>query len=319
MNLKSDSLIEDYSTMLLIRQFEETVEELFTTGVVAGTVHTCIGQEAVAVGVCRELRKTDLVTSNHRGHGHFIAKGGEIRRMMSEMFGKVDGYSGGRGGSQLMADYSIGFMGGNGIVGGSIPLAAGMALRFKQQEKSNIVACFFGDGAVNQGTFHETLNMAALWKLPMLFLCENNLYAMSTPVCEGSANADFAERARSYGMPAINADGNDYFAVRENVREYAGFVRNGSGPAFIEFKTYRFSGHSRGDQRVYRSREEEEAWKKKAPLGRMKKYLLSKKILTEVKDRGIKKDVRKKVQEAVKFSKASPYPGNDTLLKGLYA
>ncbi len=312
-------LIDDYTTMLLIRRFEETVDELFTTGIVAGTVHTCIGQEAVAVGVASVLRITDLVTSNHRGHGHFIAKGGDIRRMMAEMFGKSDGYSGGRGGSQFMADYKLGFMGGNGIVGGSIPLAAGMALRFKQQKKSDIAVCFIGDGAVNQGTFHETLNMAALWTLPVLFLCENNLYAMSTPVAEGNANADFAARASSYGMPGVSVDGNDYFVVRDTVRGYAGLARSGEGPAFIEFKTYRFSGHSRGDQRLYRSREEENFWKRKGPLRRMKKYLIDNGIMTEGDDREIKKSVSKKVKDAVKFSKASPYPGEETLLKGVYA
>jgi pyruvate dehydrogenase E1 component alpha subunit len=315
---QNNKLIDDYATMLLIRRFEETVDELFTTGVVAGTVHTCVGQEAVAVGVASALQKTDVVTSNHRGHGHFIAKGGDIRRMMAEMFGKADGYSGGRGGSQLMADYKLGFMGGNGIVGGSIPLAAGMALRFKQRKKSNIAACFIGDGAVNQGTFHETLNMAALWKLPVLFLCENNLYAMSTPVAEGNANADFAGRACSYGMPGISVDGNDYFAVREIVREYAERARNGEGPAFIEFKTYRFSGHSRGDQRLYRSREEENFWQRKGPLRRMKKHLIKNNIMTEEDDRQIKKTVRAKVQDAVKFSKSSPYPKEETLLKGVY-
>ncbi len=318
MNPKSDKLIDDYAKMLLIRCFEETVDKLFTTGVVAGTVHTCVGQEAVAVGVASALQKTDVVTSNHRGHGHFIAKGGDIRRMMAEMFGKTDGYSGGRGGSQLMADYNLGFMGGNGIVGGSIPLAAGMALRFKQQKKSNIAVCFIGDGSVNQGTFHETLNMAALWKLPVLFLCENNLYAMSTPVAEGNGNADFAGRARSYGMPGLCVDGNDYFAVREVVSEYAALARSGGGPAFIEFKTYRFSGHSRGDQRLYRTREEENLWKKKGPLRRMKKYLVAKGIMTAEHEREIKKAVRKKVQEAIKFSKASPYPDPETLLEGVY-
>ncbi|HCE43429.1 MAG TPA: hypothetical protein DET40_07760 [Lentisphaeria bacterium] len=319
MNSKSDKLIDDYTTMLLIRCFEETVDELFTTGVVAGTVHTCVGQEAVAVGVASALQKTDVVTSNHRGHGHFIAKGGDIRRMMAEMFGKVDGYSGGRGGSQLMADYSLGFMGGNGIVGGSIPLAAGMALRFKQQKKFNVAACFIGDGSFNQGTFHETLNMAALWKLPVLFLCENNLYAMSTPVAEGNGNTDFAVRAASYGMPGVSIDGNDYFAVRDTVRGYAGLARSGEGPAFIEFKTYRFSGHSRGDQRLYRTREEENSWKRKGPLRRMKKYLVDNDIMTDADDREIKKAVRKKVQEAVKFSKTSPYPDKGTLLEGVYA
>lgn len=311
-------MIDDYSKMLLIRHFEETVDDLFTSGVVAGTVHTCVGQEAVAVGTACELRRTDVVTSNHRGHGHFIAKGGDIRRMMAEMFGKVDGYSGGRGGSQLMADYKLGFMGGNGIVGGSMALATGMALRFKQQGKKNIAACFFGDGAVNQGSFHESLNLASLWKLPVLFLCENNLYAMSTPVDEAHADADFAEKAVSYDMPGVSVDGNDYFAVKEVVREFVQRARNGEGPALIEFKTYRFSGHSRGDQRLYRSREEENYWKQHEPLRRMKKYLIQNNVITREAESAIKKSVRKTVQEAVKFSKNSPYPKESTLLKGLY-
>jgi pyruvate dehydrogenase E1 component alpha subunit len=316
---EADKLLEDYKKMLLIRCFEETVDELFTTGVVAGTVHTCVGQEAVAVGVSAALRKSDVVTSNHRGHGHFIAKGGDIRRMMAEMFGKADGYSGGRGGSQLMADYKIGFMGGNGIVGGSIPLAAGIALRFKQRKKNNITACFFGDGAVNQGTFHETMNMAALWKLPVIFLCENNLYSMSTPVAESSANADFPAKAQTYGMPGVSIDGNDYFAVRNIVKKIANSARNGEGPAFVEFKTYRFSGHSRGDQRIYRTRDEENQWKSREPIRRMKKFLTVNKLLTSDCDREIRKSVRQSVRQAVKFSHAGPYPEVETLLQGVYA
>ncbi len=319
MQSEKDVLIADYRTMLLIRCFEETVEELFTTGVVAGTVHTCIGQEAAAVGVARALRKTDRVTSNHRGHGHFIAKGGDIRRIMAELFGKADGYSGGRGGSQFMADYALGFMGGNGIVGGSIPVAAGMALRFKQQKKNSVAACFFGDGAVNQGTFHETLNMAALWKLPVLFLCENNYYAMSTPLAEGHANPDLPGRANVYGMAADYVHGNDYFAVREVVGKYAEFARKGGGPAFIELKTYRFSGHSRGDQRIYRSREEEEFWRAKEPIRRMKKHLIDGGIMTKDDDREIRKAVKKAVLDAVNFAKASPNPKEETLLQGVYA
>ena len=316
---KDKKLIDDYTKMLLIRHFEETVDNLFTTGVVAGTVHTCVGQEAVAVGTASVLRKSDVVTSNHRGHGHFIAKGGEVKRMMAEMFGKVDGYSGGRGGSQLMANYKLGFMGGNGIVGGSMALAAGMALRFKQQGKSNIAVCFFGDGAVNQGSFHETLNMASLWKLPILFICENNFYAMSTPVDEAHADANFAEKAIAYDMPGVSVDGNDYFAVKEVVGEFVKRTRAGEGPALLEFQTYRFSGHSRGDQCLYRTREEENEWIKKEPLRRMKKYLIKNNIISNNDDKEIKKAIKKTVQDAVRFSKKSPYPKEATLLKGVYA
>lgn len=316
--INKKKIIEDYTKMLLIRRFEDTVSKLFTSGMVAGTVHTCVGQEAVAVGTASELRKTDVVTSNHRGHGHFIAKGGKIERMMAEMFGKVDGYSGGRGGSQLMADYKIGFMGGNGIVGGSMALATGMALRFKQTGKKNVAACFFGDGAVNQGSFHETLNMASLWNLPVLFLCENNLYAMSTPVEAAHADANFAEKALGYDMPGVSVDGNDYFAVREVVKEVVKRARDGEGPALIEFQTYRFSGHSRGDQRLYRTREEEKYWTQHEPLRRLKKHLIKNNILTKTEESGIKKQARKQVSEAIKFSKKSPYPKESTLLKGVF-
>ena len=305
--------------MLLIRQFEETVEDLFLKGLLTGTVHTCSGQEAAAVGVVSSTAKGDLVTSNHRGHGHFIAKGGDPAKMMAEIFGKQTGYSSGRGGSQLMADYSLGFYGGNGIVGGSIALATGMALRIKMLNSKKIVVCFFGDGAVNQGLFHESLNMAALWKLPVLFACENNLYCMSTPIHKAHAQTDLTKKAEALGIRSSSCDGNDYFTVRNAAAECVVFSRDGNGPTFLELKTYRLSGHSRGDQRIYRSRQEELAWKKRDPITLLRKELAKRGMLDKDSDASLKKRAREDIRAAVAFAKKSPFPTHDSLHKGLFA
>lgn len=311
--------IELYRRMALIRRFEEKVEDLFTGGALTGTVHACAGQEATAVGACAALRSGDAVTSNHRGHGHFIAKGGDPKRIMAELFGKATGYSGGRGGSQFMADYSIGFYGGNGIVGGSIPLAAGLALQMKRDGESNVTLCFLGEGAVNQGTFHETLNMAGLWKLPVIFLCENNLYAMSTPASESFGDPDVAAKAASYGMPGEHLDGNDLLAVMDAVAKFVDLARNGAGPALIECATYRFSGHSRGDQRVYRTRDEEDAWKEKEPIRRFREWLLDNGVISKDVDGDINADIDREVAAAIQFAEKSPLPDPKTLMEGVYA
>jgi TPP-dependent pyruvate/acetoin dehydrogenase alpha subunit len=308
-----------YQQMLLIRAFEEKLEELFTTGVCSGTVHTGVGQEAVAVGVAAALRKNDVMTSTHRGHGHFLARGGDPKRVMAEIFGKAAGYSGGRGGSQLMADYALGFMGANGIVGGSIPVATGMALHCRQQGLNRVVACFFGDGAVNQGTFHESLNLASLWNLPILYLCENNLYAMSMPVAKGMAQPDIAGKAANYRMPSVKVDGNDLLAVRQTVRDFIKLMERGAGPVLIEFQTYRFSGHSRGDRRIYRTREEENDWKTRDPIRRFRSFLRENRLLSAECDRVIRKKVRAGIREAVAFAKNAPWPQLAGLEKGVYA
>ncbi len=312
-------LLEDYALMLLIRFFEETVERLFVKGYLTGTVHTCSGQEASAVGVMRALGKRDVVTSYHRGHGHFIAKGGDPKRVMAEIFGKVDGYSGGRGGSQLMADYKLGFIGGNGIVCGSAGLATGMGLRLKMQGSRNIAVCFIGDGALNQGIFYESLNMAALWTLPVLYVCENNLYSMSTPVHKAHSQTDFIVKAEAMGVPGARCDGNDYFTVKDLTSRLATSARNGGGPAFIELETYRFSGHSRGDKRVYRTREEEKMWERKDPLKLMRGKLKAAGLMDMNSDRELRTMARKKVGDAVRFAKKSSFPATSTLIKGLYA
>jgi len=312
-------LIGYYRTMLIIRRFEERMEQVFLEGIVKGTCHPCTGQEATAVGTCAGLRKADYVVSNHRGHGHFIAKGGEPRRLMAEMFGKEDGYSGGRGGSQHMACFAIGFLGSNGITGGGIPIATGAALALQMQRRHEIVACFFGDGAANQGAFHEALNMAAVWKLPIIFVCENNLYAMSTHFREAFAIDHVWQRAAAYGMPGERVDGNDVLAVRDAVKRIAERARSGGGPSLLECMTYRMSGHSRGDPREYRSREEEALWREQCPIMRFRNKLLCDGVLTEESARAVEAEVERVIADAEAFARSSPDPDPATLTEGLFA
>lgn len=312
-------MVEWYRLMLTIRIFEETVEDLFSKGKIGGTTHPAAGQEAVAVGACAALEKGDYVTSTHRGHGHMIARGGDPDRIMAELYGKETGYSRGRGGSQLMADLSLGFLGSNGITGGGLPTATGAALSSKLLKQGRVALCFFGDGASNQGTFHESLNLASLWKLPVVYVCENNLYAMSTPVAQAVTVPDIAVRASSYGMPGRVLDGNDVLAVREAVAEAAARARRGEGPSLLECKTYRFSGHSRGDPRRYRTPEEEAAWREKDPLLRTKGELKRLMKWTEKDDRALRSGVKKAVAAAVKFARASPWPDPATLEEGVWA
>jgi len=312
-------MLDWYRTMLVIRYFEEKVEKLFSDGVIRGTTHPAIGQEAVAVGVCSALRKGDYVTSTHRGHAHFMARGGDPNRMMAELFGKATGYSGGRGGSQLMADYATGFLGGNGITGGSIPVATGAALSAQLRGTGQVAVCFFGDGASNQGTFHESLNLAGIWKLPVVYVCENNLYAMSTPVHKTIVIPHIADRAGSYGFPGIVVDGNDLLAVRDTVRAACDRARGGEGPTLIECKTYRLSGHSRGDPRHYRTREEEALWRKGCAIKRFRAVLVKRGVLDAAKDREVKRQARAAVAAAVRFARQSPDPDPATLEQGVFA
>ena len=308
-----------YKRMLIIRYFEERVDKLFAQGRIMGTAHLCVGQEAVAVGVCGALGRADYITSTHRGHGHFIARGGDPRRIMAELFGKATGYSGGRGGSQLMALYKIGYLGANGITGGGIPLATGVALSIKQRKTQQVVACFFGDGAANQGTFHESLNMAAIWRLPIVYICENNLYAMSTPFSQAFAIARVADRAASYGFPGIAVDGNDVLAVCQTVGEACRRARQGQGPTLIECKTYRFLGHSRGAPRRYRSSDEEKTWRRKDPITRFRRTLVSHNALSSERDARLRAEARKIVADAVRFARQSAEPDVATLEAGLFA
>lgn len=308
-----------YDLMLTIRFFEEAIERLFLEGRVMGTAHTCIGQEAVAAGVAAALSPQDAMTTTHRGHGHFIARGADVGRAMAELFGRATGYSRGRGGSQMMMDPAIGFFGANGITGGSIPFATGLALDAKLRQSGRVTVCFFGDGASNQGTFHESINMAALWRLPVLYIVENNGYAMSTATARGLADPCIADRAAAYGIPGATVDGNDFFAVRETVSRFAGAARAGGGPALIECVTYRLSGHSRGDPRVYRTREEEaEAWKRD-PLLRMEQRLQAEGALTDAAISEHRRAMLARIEDAIRFCEASPLPDPASLRDDLFA
>lgn len=319
MAIAEEQLLKDYATMLVIRFFEERVEELFGRGVIRGTAHLAIGQEAIAVGVTSALRDGDYITSTHRGHGHFIARGASPERVMAELYGKETGYSGGRGGSQFMADFSLGFIGANGITGGSIPVATGAALTSKLKKSGKVAVCLFGDGASNQGTFHESLNMAATWKLPVVYVCENNMYAMSTHVKDSMAVEHIADRAAGYGMPGEVIDGNDLFEVHRAVYDACARARSGGGPTLLECKTYRLSGHSRGDQCNYRDDGEAKEWGRNDPITRVCKVLSERGILTEEKNSDIRAEAAAVVNRAVAFAEESEYPDVSTLEEGVFA
>ena len=311
--------LEAYSLMLRIRFFEEAIERLFLEGRVMGTAHTCIGQEAIAVGTAAALEPCDAMTTTHRGHGHFLARGADTGRVMAELFGRETGYSHGRGGSQMMMDPAIGFYGANGITAGSIPFATGLALDAQIKGSGRVTACFFGDGASNQGVFHESLNIASLWKLPVLYIAENNGYAMSTATARGLANPRIADRAVAYGMPGVRVDGNDLFAVRDTVAALAADIRAGKGPALLECATYRLSGHSRGDPRVYRTREEEAAAWKNDPILRLETRLKADGVLTDDSISATRHAAKAAIDEAVRFAEASPLADPAKLREGLFA
>lgn len=319
LNLTKEKLIEMYRKMLEIRLFEEKVFELYAQNLVPGTIHLYTGQEAVAVGVCSALRKDDYITSTHRGHGHCIAKGAELKRVMAEILGRRTGYCMGKGGSMHIADFSIGVLGATAVVGAGIPIAAGAGLSIKLRKTDQVAACFFGDGASNQGTFHEGINMAAVWKLPVIFACENNLYAMGTRQSLVMAIENIADRASAYGIPGVAVDGNDVLAVYEATVKAVERARKGEGPTLIECKTYRHRGHSRVDPARYRPKEEVEAWLAKDPIKRFRERLLQTASLTEGEIRQIEEEASAKVEEAVKFAIESPHPAPEEALEDVYA
>jgi len=301
--------------MLLIRRFEEKLDELFSTGVIRGTSHLCAGQEAVACGVCAALEEGDMLTSTHRGHGHFLAKGGNANALMAELWGKEDGPSKGRGGSQHVADYSIGFLGSNGITSGGLPIATGAALAAKMKQTGRVVVAFFGEGGANQGTFHESLNMASVWRLPVVFVCENNRYAMSTPFEQGTSGGSVAARGAGYGIPGEVVDGTDFLAVRETITRAIKGARSGDGPSLLEAHVYRFYGHSKSDKCEYRTREEEAQWRQRDPIG-----LLQTRIGMDNEEfRALLESVDAQVEAAVEFARASPEPVIEDLESAIYA
>jgi len=318
LTLEKGKMIEVYRKMLEIRRFEEKVYDLYGENLVPGTIHLYAGQEAVAAGVCANLRSDDYITSTHRGHGHCIAKGAQLKRVMAEILGKKTGYCSGKGGSMHIADFSIGMLGATAVVGAGLPIAAGAGLSIRLRKTDQVVACFFGEGASNQGTFHEGINMAAIWKLPVLFVCENNLYAMGTRQSIVMAIENVADRATAYGIPGVVVDGNDVMAVYEAAREAVERARSGKGPTLMECKTYRHKGHSRFDPAAYRPKEEVEEWLKREPITRFRARLLEMKTLTEEEADKIEQEVVVAIEEAVRFALESPYPAPEEALEHVY-
>lgn len=319
MEIARDTLLHMLRKLLEVRLFEEKAFELFGQDLVPGTLHLYLGQEAVAVGVCENLRKEDLIQSTHRGHGHCIAKGAQLDKMLAEIFGKATGYCKGKGGSMHITDCSIGILGACGVVGGGLPIAVGAALSAKLRKTNQVVACFFGDGASNQGTFHESLNMAALWKLPVVFVCENNLYAMGTRISKATPINNIAIRASGYGMPGVTVDGNDVIDVYEAAREAVAKARTGEGPTLIEAKTYRHKGHSRFDPAKYRPEGELNEWLEKDPIERMKRILIKEKILSESDYKHMREEITEAVEAAAKFAIESPFPAPEETLTDVFA
>ncbi len=308
-----------YEQMIRIRYFEEEVERCMKAGFIHGTTHLCNGQEAVAVGVCSLLKDGDTITSTHRGHGHSLAFGASMNKMMAELFGKVTGYSKGKGGSMHMADVSRGNLGANGIVGGGIPIAVGAALTAQMKATDHVTVCFFGDGATNEGSFHEALNLAAIWDLPVVFVCENNAYGMSSPIEKMVCIDDLAIRARSYGFPGVTIDGNDLHAVQQTAKGAIERAREGGGPTLIEAKTYRYKGHSRSDRQVYRSQQEVKEQQKKDPITRYEYALRQELSISEADFHRIQKNVKEEVDAAVYFAIVSENPAISILTDDVYA
>ncbi|MBS7632924.1 thiamine pyrophosphate-dependent dehydrogenase E1 component subunit alpha [Candidatus Bathyarchaeota archaeon] len=307
-----------YQKMLQIRGFEEKLFELYSQNLVPGTIHLYAGEEAVAVGVCSSLRKEDYITSTHRGHGHCIAKGADLKRTMAEILGKKTGYCKGKGGSMHIADFSIGMLGATAVVGAGLPIAVGAGLSVKLRKTDQIVACFFGEGASNQGTFHESLNMASIWKLPVVFVCENNLYAMGTRQSIAMNIENIADRAVAYGIPGVSVDGNDVLAVYETACKASERARGGEGPTLIECKTYRHRGHSRVDPARYRPKDEVAEWLSKDPIKRFRDKLLRFGVV-EGEIQAVEKEVSLQIEEAVRFAMESPYPQPEEALEDVYA
>ncbi len=308
-----------YRTMLTIRKFETLAGEMFAASKIPGFIHLSIGQEASSVGVCSVLRPEDYITTTHRGHGHVIAKGGDLKRMFAELMGRKTGYCKGKGGSMHIADFSLGILGANGVVGGGFPIIVGAGLSIKLRRTDQVAVCFFGDGASNRGTFHEALNMAAIWKFPILFVCENNCYASTTPTSYACSVMDIAARAAGYNIPGVSVDGNDILAVREAAEKAVNRARQGEGPTLIENKTYRRRGHFEGDPQKYRDQAEVAEWEKKNdPIQRFAALLKKKKILTGELEKEIQEQVEMALKEAVTFAEQSEWPGPEEALDDMF-
>jgi acetoin:2,6-dichlorophenolindophenol oxidoreductase subunit alpha len=318
MDIPREKLGEMYVKMVQTRRFEETAARLFTEGKVHGTAHFCIGEEASGIGVTCALDKQDYMAATHRGHNQSIGKGMRLDRMMAEFLGKETGYCKGKGGCMHIADFSVGSLGANGIVGGGIPIAVGAALSQKLRRDPYMTVCFFGDGASNEGSFHEAANLASVWKLPVLFVCVNNQYAMSTPIPKQMAIRDLADRAVSYGMKGVTMDGNDAIAIYRATLEAKEYVKK-NGPMLLVLDTYRHMGHSKSDANVYRTKEEIEEWKKKDPIPRMRRALLDAKAFTAAELDAMEAQAKKDVEAAVRFAEESPDPKVENVQDDVYA
>jgi TPP-dependent pyruvate/acetoin dehydrogenase alpha subunit len=306
-------------TMLLIRAFDEKVDELYAEGALHGTAHFYVGQEAVAVGVISALQEGDVITGTHRGHGHAIAFGLDIHKMAAELLGKATGYCHGKGGSMHIADVGAGMLGANGIVGGSMGIACGAAWAFKRRGEDRVAVCFFGDGAVQEGIFNEALNMAAIWKLPVVFVCENNQYAMSLSVKKGFAHEPLSDRAAGYGMPGTTVDGMELDEVHGAASEAVGRARGGEGPTLIEAATYRYLGHSKSDANLYRTRDEIQQWREQDPIGRLAMRLEEEGILQSDEWRGMERSAKEGIEEAFERASQEPEPEPESALEDVYA
>jgi pyruvate dehydrogenase E1 component alpha subunit len=323
MDIGKDKLLDMYRSMQRIRQFETRIRDLAMANEIPGFVHVSIGEEASATGVCAALRATDRITSTHRGHGHLIAKGGDLKRMMAEIYGKRDGYCKGKGGSMHIVDYSLGILGANGIVGAGLPIAAGSGLAAVVAGRDDVTACFFGDGASNEGTFHESLNLAAIWNLPVIFVCENNGFGEFTPMQTVTSVKDIAVRAQGYNIPGHIVDGNDVLEVYQYASEAVARARSGGGPTLLECKTYRWEGHVVGEQaflgeEAYRSKREIEAWKLKCPLIKFEKLVLEGRKITQAELDQITGETSAELDAAIEFARKSPLPDASEVTDDVY-
>jgi len=319
MELSRDQALWLYRTMVTIRQFEERAMAEVTARRTFGGMHSSVGQEAVPAGVCAHLRPTDYIASTHRGHGHCIAKGVDPRAMMAELFGKASGTNRGKGGSMHIADLDAGVLGANGVVGASVPLAVGAALASRLRGEDRVAVAFFGDGASNQGVVHESLNLASIWRLPVVFVCENNQYAESTPAEYSLPVANVADRAIAYGIPGVVADGMDVLDVYDKAGEAIGRARNGLGPTLLECKTYRYYGHFSGDNpRSYRTEEEEARWRARDPILRFRERALQEGWLREEDLLAVDREVDALIEEAVRLADEAPLPEPRALLEDVY-
>ncbi|MBN2033080.1 MAG: thiamine pyrophosphate-dependent dehydrogenase E1 component subunit alpha [Deltaproteobacteria bacterium] len=317
--LGKTDMLNLFKKMLLVRAFEEKAGELFQQNLIPGFIHLSIGQEASSVGTCSVIRPNDYVASTHRGHGHMIAKGADPKRMFAEILGKSTGYCKGKGGSMHIADFSLGFLGANGVVGGGFPIAVGAGLSIKLRRTDQIAIVFFGDGAANRGTFHEALNMAAIWKLPVIFVCENNQYASTTSISYSLAGGSIAGRACAYGIPGYTANGNDVLEVREIVGRAVLRARSGEGPSIVENKTYRYRGHFEGDPQKYRSPQEIDGFKKEQdPIAVFEIRLKTAKVLTDSAAKKMRKDVAQIIEDAVHYAREAPLPQPEDAMEDLF-